>query len=239
MSHCRECGSRLPDDKFARFCPNCGAAVADLKTSRTIEPSPTLRSKISWRIKTLIIAIIICLVVTFFGAVLPIDPTEAQDIFEEFEELEKITPTFITATIYGNNLMHCVIMFTPFVGPFYGVYVLFSTGRALASIASVQGANPAGLFAVTFIFPHAWIEYVSYALAISESFWLGFMIVKRRFKGELANLFKAISACALLLLSAAFIESYLISFLVEVYLISLRVSLFMPRLSHSFLTHLV
>lgn len=215
MSHCRECGTKLPDDEFARFCPNCGTRITDLKTFRTIEPSLTPRTKISWRIKSLIIAIIICLVATLLGAVFPMESREAQEIFEELKEFEKLTPTFRTATIYGNNLMHCLVMFTPFLGPFYGVYVFFSTGRALASIASVQAADPVIIFALTFVLPHAWIEYVSYALAISESFWLALMIVKHRFKGELSNVFKAISACALLLLSAAFIESYIISSLEE------------------------
>ena len=213
MSHCRKCGIKLPEDKDARFCPNCGAPINDLKAIGITKQPVAVRKRRSWRIKSFIIAIIICLAITFFGAILPIDPIEAQEIFEGFRKFEDITPIFRTATIYGNNLMHCLLMFTPFVGPFYGGYVLFSTGKALAAIASVQGTSPIMLFALTFILPHAWIEYISYALAISESFWFAVMIIRHKFKFELPVLFKVVSACAFLLLSAAFIESFLISFL--------------------------
>lgn len=213
MPYCSECGTRLPEDEEATFCPSCGAPVqAPSRTIGPVEVSRIRRIETSRRIESVAAAFIICLVATSFGAVLPIDPSEAQGISQEFEEIEDlISSPFSMAVIYGNNLMHCLAMFTPVVGPFYGLYVLFSTGRVLAALASIQGTSPALLLAFTFILPHAWIEYASYALALSESFWLALTISRHQLRGELANLFKMISACALLLLSAALIETYLIS----------------------------
>ena len=214
MPYCRKCGIKLPDEEGAKFCPNCGTPIVlqpvrpELK--RTLRVSRVRVSR-SNRLKSLAIAIIACLVVTSFGTVLPIDPSEAQNLLGEIEGVEKALSSFGVALIFGNNLMHCLIMFTPFLGPFYGFYVLYSTGRFVAATASLHGSNPLALMAFMLIFPHAWLEYVSYGIAISESFWLSLMIVRHRFKAELNTAFKMISICAFLLLAAAFVETYLIS----------------------------
>jgi len=220
MPYCQECGAKLPDEEKARFCPNCGAPMQP--PSRIIKPVEVSRAaerEKSRRLESVIAATLICFIITFFGTVLPIDSAEAQAVFQEFSEFEKtfekVNPFFTIALFYGNNFMHSLAMFTPFVGPFYGFYVLFSTGRVIAAMAQVQRSNPLTLLIFTFVSPHSWIEYVSYGLALSESFWLALMILRHRFREELVNVFKAISACALLLLSAAFIETYLISSLTQ------------------------
>jgi len=215
MTYCRQCGAKLPQDEEAKFCPNCGAPLQ--APSRILRPVEVPRKieKAPRRAGSIILAIVICFIVTGFGAVLPIDPEEAQGTSGEFSELEKLfreaSPFLRVALIYGNNLFHSLVMFTPFVGPFYGLYVLFSTGRVIAAVAFTEGVNPFSLLIYTFIFPHAWFEYVAYGIALSESFWFTLMILRRRFREELANVFKAISVCALLLLFAALIETYLIS----------------------------
>jgi len=218
MPYCRECGTRIPNDEEAKFCPNCGAFMqAQSQIAKPLEVSWPIERKTSRRIRTIIAAILASLVATSFGAILPINSSEAQGIRNEFGEMEDIlenaSPFFEIAMIYGNNLMHSLAMFTPFVGPIYGSYVFFSTGRIVAAMASIQGTNTLTLLMLTFVFPHAWIEYLSYGVALSESFWLSLEIFRRRFRDELSNLFKAVFVCALLLLSAALIETSLISFL--------------------------
>lgn len=167
--------------------------------------------------KVLALATLVCFAVTAFGAVLPIDSSEASGGSQELGKVEQILDSMDTiyrvALIFGNNLMNSMVMLTPFLGPLYGSFVLFSTGRIIAALASTRGADPFTLLILTFIFPHAWIEYVSYGIALSESIWFAIMILKRRVREELTNVFKAISAVALLLLAAAVIETYLISLL--------------------------
>lgn len=215
MAYCRKCGVKLPDEEGARFCPNCGTPIIpqptceELKRRRLRVSRPGI-SRLN-RIKSLAIAIVACLIVTSFGAALPMNSSEAQNLLREIEGIEKTLSSFGIALIFGNNLMHCLIMFMPFLGPFYGFYILYSTGRVIAATASAYGGNPLGLMVFLFIFPHAWLEYISYGIAISESFWLSLMLVRRQVKTELNNAFKAISICAFLLLAAAFIETYLIS----------------------------
>ena len=64
------------------------------------------------------------------------------------------------------------------------------------------------------IFPHAWLEYISYSLAITEGILLSIYIVKYRFRGvraEAMNVAKYIAVCSILLLIGAAIEMMLIS----------------------------
>jgi len=130
MPYCQKCGTTLPDDEEARFCPNCGASIqAPSRIAKPIEFSRKIRTERSRRTGSIIVAIAICFIITAFGAILPIDSSEAQGTSQEFVKLEnvfeKVSPFFRMTMIYGNNLMHSLVTFIPFVGPLYGSYVLF------------------------------------------------------------------------------------------------------------------
>jgi len=185
----------------AVFCPNCGAAITSKREEiRTVRIS---------RRGAVAIMFIILILTTLVGANLQIDPSEARDIVKSLEET---IPHLGLSGIFGNNFMHCLIMFTPVFGPVWAGYVLYSTGRGLAAFGYVNKTSPNLLFAVTFLLPHAWLEYLSYALAVSQSIWLVLMARRHQFRAELKNLYKMVTVCALLLLLAAFIEILIISF---------------------------
>jgi len=156
------------------------------------------------RVVALIVAFIVSIIATFLGAVSSMGTSVAQGIVSEVEEATKYLMN--VPAIFGNNFMHCLIMFTPILGPPYALYVLYSTGRILAAFAVVHGINPIALFGFTFLFPHAWLEYAAYALAISQSILLIVGTVQRRFKSEGINTCILITVCALLLLLAAAVE---------------------------------
>ena len=210
----------MPEDEKARFCPNCGASVSippseyevKAKARGRVEPLRAGITGISFhnRLLAMIVALSICFAATLVGTLYPIGFQEADEIVKDTSRLGDLIQYMGVPIIFGNNLMYCMIMFIPFLGPLYGVYVLFSTGRVIAAIGVVSKVNPLLLLLTTFIFPFAWLEYISYAIAISESFWLTLMLIRHRFKSELASTAKAISLCALLLLVAAFIEMIVI-----------------------------
>jgi len=141
---------------------------------------------------------------TLVGANLQIDPSEARDIVKSMEEM---IPHLGLSGIFGNNFMHCLIMFTPVLGPIWAGYVLYSTGRGLAAFGYINEISPNLLFAITFLLPHAWLEYLACALAVSQSIWLILMARQHQFRAELKNLYKTVTVCALILLLAAFIET--------------------------------
>lgn len=158
------------------------------------------------RVSALIIAFLISFAVTLAGTFSSMSPSEAQGIYQEFQEA--LPHLLSVQAIFQNNLMYALIMFIPVLGPLSAFYVLYSTGRVIAAFAMVSnGENPAFLFILTFFLPHAWIEYTAYALAISQSLWLTLRIAQRRsLKAEVKNTCMSIAACSALLLLGAVIE---------------------------------
>ena len=216
MPYCTRCGLKLPEDKEARFCPNCGTPI--LKTLEHVrrgkekEAAPRGIPRKN-RFLSFLGILLLTIAVTFAGALSKVDGSEAQVMVEDFKEIEKMLQIAGIQLIFGNNMMYCLAMFIPFLGPLNGFYVLYSTGRVLAALSYVLEADPTFLFLNMLIYPHAWLEYVSYSLAISESMWLSFHVLKFRLKGiraEMMNAAKLISICAVLLLAGAFIEMALI-----------------------------
>jgi len=217
MPYCVRCGAKLPEDEEARFCPNCGAPlpeevrrdIAKKRERELLRVAPLGR-----RLMLASFIFLLCMLVTCFGTLTRIEEGEAQAIVNDFNEIEKILQKVGIQLIFGNNMMYCLVMFIPFVGPAGGFYVLYSTGKVLAALSHVQGYNPLFLFLMVMACPHAWLEYISYSLAISESIWLSFFIIKYRYRGlrvEIINAVKCISLCAILLLAGAVIEMALIT----------------------------
>jgi len=218
MVYCTKCGTRLPEDEQAKFCPSCGAPIA-LRLDYTIPTRPSAEKKprtaaLRSRLIVTLIVFALCVGVTSAGTLAKVESSEAQGIVQEWEKVEEALETAGVQIIFGNNLMYCLVMFIPVLGPLNGFYVLYSTGKVLAAFGSTAGADPLLLFLSLFIYPHTWLEYVSYSLAISESLWLLFLTLKHRlrgFRGELSNASRAIAICTVLLLLGAFAEIALIS----------------------------
>jgi uncharacterized membrane protein SpoIIM required for sporulation len=172
--------------------------------------TPTLRN----RVIALLVAFTLCVTITAVGTTSKIESLEAHNIVGEFNETEKMLNTISVQFIFGNNLMYRIVMFFPVLGPYYGSMVLYSTGRVLAALGVTTRVNPLGLFITLFIYPHAWLVFVSYSLAISESFWLIYAFVTNRgigLRNELSTAAKIMAMCVVLLLLAAYTEMYVIS----------------------------
>lgn len=201
MTRCQRCGWEISWGRDAKFCPNCGAPV----------PAPTIGS--GTRATAFIILLILCISITAIGAAAKIEVSEAQSLSHEVESLENAVKSIGFQAIFGNNFMHALIMFAPIVGPIWGFSVLYNTGKVIAAISIVNGVDPGLTMLVLFFLPFTWMEYISYALAISESIFLTYSIIKRNFRGEFAMASKLVILCSIILLVAALIEFYMISLL--------------------------
>src|SRR4030067_1250 len=157
-----------------------------------------------FRIAALVAALFVAILFTLGGALSQKDTAEAGILYGDFENFA--SQNLSVQGIFLNNFLICLMMFVPVVGPFYAFFVMYSTGRVIAAIAIAGGVDPAALFVTTFVFPHAWIEYVAYGLAISQSVWLIIGLAQHRFKGEIGTTLKMIGASALILLLAAIVE---------------------------------
>jgi predicted RNA-binding Zn-ribbon protein involved in translation (DUF1610 family) len=220
MPYCIKCGTQLPTDEAAKFCPNCGAAIVPTIRHRqtlvtTKEPYESLEIATTRnRVLLMLVTLVLCFAITSAGALEQIEFSEANNITQEFQTFQGMLKAVGLQIIFGNNLMHCLFMFIPGIGPFYGFYVLYSTGKVLAATGLMMGENPLLLFISLFIYPYAWLEYVSYSLAVSESLWLIHAARKYQIKGfryELSTAAKVIAFCAILLLIAAIAEMNVVS----------------------------
>ncbi len=225
MPYCTRCGFKIPEEEGARFCPNCGAPLTHAITPKEevkigevkVGGAGRLRKALSNRVVTAVILAIVGFLTTLAGSLSSVNIAEAQGMVNQLDELrklvEQLTLDIQFKFIFGNNLMHCLFMFTPVLGPPYGLYVLYQTGRFIAATGVINGVNPLLLLFTTFLFPHAIMEYIAYGIAMSESLWLLYMAAKRRLRAELVNACKAIALAAVLLLAAAFIEVWTIQLL--------------------------
>jgi len=161
------------------------------------------------RILTILAFFLLSLIITIAGTFTSLSLGEANSINQE---LEKIRQNISVGLIFGNNLMICLIMFVPVVGPIFGGYALYNTGVAIAAESIVAGLSPAATFLSLFVFPFTWLEFIAYSTALAESFWLIWRIFHHKIKKELVNACILISICAVMLLAAAIIELVLIQY---------------------------
>jgi len=165
------------------------------------------------RIKRLIavfLVLLLALLTTFAGTITPITRKEAIETKKEFEKYTDVPDEVLFQLIFGNNFYLCFLMFTPVLGPILGFYVLYNTGRVIGAMAAAEQLDPTIVFVNLFLFPFAWLEYLAYSIALSQSFWLSLSLIRRKFKVELVKTCLFITFCAGMLIVAALIETMLI-----------------------------
>ncbi len=164
------------------------------------------------RILSAIVILVVALLVTASGMLVPISQEEAELINNNLNQTVNSLSQEgrIVQFIFGNNFMICLLMFIPIIGPVLGFYALFNTGTVISAIAIAEGYPTAVVFIALFLTPVAWIEYAAYSAAISESIWLFKRLLQKRTWNELRITCIFISICAVLLLLGAIVESAII-----------------------------
>ena len=162
------------------------------------------------RILTIAVFFLLSILITVAGALTPLGLEEANEIGQQLEEMRE---SINVQLIFGNNFMICLAMFVPIVGPFFGCYVLYNTGIVIAAESITHGLSPLIVFALLFVFPFTWLEFLAYSVALAESVWLVWRMMQHNRRKEIVNACILISICAVTLLAAAIIEMALISYL--------------------------
>jgi uncharacterized membrane protein SpoIIM required for sporulation len=165
------------------------------------------------RIFTIIAVFIVALVVTVVGSFVPVSPQDASQISNDLNQTVTTMQSQGTLFqyIFGNNLIICMVMFIPIIGPVLGLYIMYNTGNVIGAIAVSGGYSPLLALVALFITPVAWIEFAAYSTAMAESVWL----FRRLFQGhglrELRNMTVFVTICTVLLVLGAIVETALIS----------------------------
>ncbi len=186
--------------------PNPGEAgmpEKGVETSRGLFRSPRF---------LLFFAILIIELVLFFGAMaVPLDPVQQRSFLSEGQQLTQslngTNPLDTLYVIYLNNVRIGLIEAVPFVGPLFFGYSIYTSGQILAAFAISTNLPPILLGVITFIFPHALIEFAGYAIAVTAGLMLILSGIRRRMRKEIRIFAKELLAAGALLLVAAVIET--------------------------------
>jgi hypothetical protein len=177
------------------------------------------------RIYSIIFVLILSIVATLVGMLVPLSPQEAQVVFDQLNQTiteNTAQGTFVPA-IFVNNFSLCLLMFIPLAGLAIGLFILFSTGMAIRAIFDIQMASglsgtasaeiqaSTAIFALVLIGAVFLLEYVSYAIGMTESVWLFRRILQKQWKGELKYFAIFVGVVALLLIIGAIVETYTIT----------------------------
>jgi len=165
------------------------------------------------RILSTIAVLVVALVVTVIGSLMPISAQEAEQINSDLNQtVSSLSENgALMQYIFGNNFFICLLMFIPVVGPLLGVLILFNTGTAIGAIAVAGGYPVALAFFALFLTPVTWLEFAAYSTSMGESVWLFRRILQGRGKHEFKNACLFITICAVLLLAGAVVETALIA----------------------------
>ncbi len=175
-----------------------------------IEKLQTIRFSMQTRIIVTAIFLIVALTVTTVGVLIfKIDVSDAQELSEEVQkDFDRFNDVRF---IFGNNLLHTLIMFVPIIGPVWGSFVLFNTGNIIAAFAIADGFPPILYFLVYFLVPIFWLEFGVYSTAMAQSaIWL-LQLLRRRGKKEAVRTCILVTVCASILLLSAIIEWIMIN----------------------------
>jgi uncharacterized membrane protein SpoIIM required for sporulation len=166
------------------------------------------------RILTIIAFFLLSATITAAGVLTPLSLEDSEAISEDLrqvqDEIKDMNLWQSTAFIFANNIKICLLMFIPAAGQFIGFYVLYNTGLVIGAESRVMGMPGMIVLAALFIFPHTWLEFTAYSIALAASSWLIWRLFKRQGKREIVETCKYLAICALILFAAAFIEAYLI-----------------------------
>ncbi len=156
------------------------------------------------------LSFIVLLASTFVGTFSPPDPNLAKQLEETLKLYEQYGPLVILI----NNGLVSIIMMIPLLGLGQAIYIAYTTGVALASIASLAGMDPLLSLLFTLVMPHTIMEFLAYSMALTENLALCQRILTRKdLDKELRYLVATLVMVALMLTAAMLVETATIGIL--------------------------
>ncbi|MGA1974502.1 MAG: stage II sporulation protein M [Conexivisphaerales archaeon] len=114
--------------------------------------------------------------------------------------------------IFLNNVSIALREFVPVLGWYIFYEATLTTGQIISSLAVSSGVPVSLLLITTFLSPHSYVEFMAYAVAVTESFLLAYSIPMRRLRAELPRAMSSLALAVFMLLFAALLESISIQY---------------------------
>jgi len=176
-------------------------------------PHPSAASELFERRRLFfILAVLVVELVIFFVATsIPIDATTQRSLQNEAKNLAGTTgnlgPTDLFLFIFTHNAMIALGEMIPILGGFLWVFSIYTTGQIIASVALSQGF-PGLLYGVlVLVLPFAIVELSAYAVAVASGTLLLVAWRRHRLRKEMRVLALEIGLVAVMLLTAAAMET--------------------------------
>jgi hypothetical protein len=125
---------------------------------------------------------LLSVVVTFAGTLMPLSDEDANMLSDNVNQIvaENDNLASLSGAIFVNNFRLCLPMFIPVFGAVFGMFVLFSTGIGLGAVSLAQGMSGGVALLMLMITPVFWLEFVSYAMGMTESVWTFRRLIQKR-----------------------------------------------------------
>jgi len=144
------------------------------------------------------------------GATSEVSDAESNAFVQEFlsntEEIDGLG-------FFQNNSFAALPMFIPGIGMIFGAYTAWSTGFGFAAIISMApGLAEVQPLSIFYLSPFGIMEIVAYSIAMSRSFHIAYVLVKRvKLKSLIKPTLIEIGIVLALLLAGGFLEEYMIN----------------------------
>lgn len=162
-----------------------------------------------WK-RVFFLMLLFVIIIIAIGSSSPLSENQSSDILREFENN---LPEIDTQPIFSNNFIIALIMIIPIFGLAIGVIVLHSTGIIIAATGMSVDIPGILLLLSLLVFPFSWLEFLSYAAAMTQSVFLVLGLFRKHFKNELIRTAFLLITIFVMLFVAAFIETVLINLL--------------------------
>ena len=163
------------------------------------------------RLKVFAMVLLFLLLVFMVGAFSPMERTEAQRRMEEAQKILPREPNI--QAIFSNNLRVALLMLIPVLGLILGSYSLYNTGLYFSATSVSMGVSSGLLLLAVILQPFFWLEFVAYALSMTQNLYLTGALVHRRIRGEVKPLILVVALLAAILLVGAAVEVLIINLL--------------------------
>jgi hypothetical protein len=155
-----------------------------------------------WK-KLFLVFLLLTVIIIAIGSSVPMSSERSTELIED---LESLLPDPSAQPIFSNNFGIAAMMFTPIIGMLIGFFALFNTGVFISAMGTSLEIPGTVLLLALLIFPFAWLEFISYAIAMTQGVFLIIGLIRKNFRRELIRTGILLAAVFIMLLAGAFIE---------------------------------
>jgi len=157
-----------------------------------------------WRWYPLPAAYLSLILAFYIGATTSLSSEDAASLAQFWEQLFSSIKNPID--IFLNNSVIALIMVVPLLGALFAMYVGYNSGLVISAMSQANKVDPVGVLILTVANPIAFMEFMAYALSITEGILIAYAIVQRHLRQEIRNAAITIVIVLVILIVEAFLE---------------------------------